>query len=333
MPISKKNCVLQDSDPEYPFFVVYNFMLAGALRLTGLHLSIFAIIFSYWLSGKTMYASNSHLADYLSCRRETVNRTLSNLVQRHLVQRLADPTESGAWCYTIDESTLCEKVTGWCDFISHLRVTNNHTPLCDNVTGECDINSPNNTTVDNIDKKIRDKEMRPLPLICNDDAECVILWDIVCRLPRWKGRSPEALAVAAKVLEGYPVELCRAMLRHTIAGSYAEIYPPTKDMIVNNTALCDKKSHHRPMTVEAPSDDDVFRRLSPFFPNELKDQIYLSSNGSGQRGLKFLINDGQVDIACTPKVHEWLTSIHETLNPILAQWAGGNYTGYTFIHT
>ena len=136
MPIEKNSA--QNINMMSPAFMTYPFMMAGALRLNGLQLLIFAFIFSFWVSGKMMFASNEYLANYLCYRRESVNRALKDLVQRRLIIRMPEPTQHNTCRYTVNENTLSNKIENWCDIKSHLCVTLSHTTLCDNITPTCD---------------------------------------------------------------------------------------------------------------------------------------------------------------------------------------------------
>lgn len=318
----------QEPTRKIPFVPIYDFMMGDGLRLTGLPLLLFALIFSFWVAGKTLWASNQSVADRLGHCRESVCRALKDLLDRKLIGRIEGHSpKSGAVEYTIDESTMCEKVTGWCDLISQLGVTFPHNELCDTITGGCDF-SPHNILYDNKAEN-KGESWSPLPHNCAGDSECERLWGLVVGLPGWRGRSSDAMAEAAKVLERHPVPVCREMLRHTVEGGYPAIYPPNADIYEKAKATCDKKSHHQPQS-RSKSDDEVFRALRPLLPQDLKPAIF--DGPMGQRGLRFAVDPvGKVIITCPSPVREWLESIPDTLAEILPGWAGESYSGYTFI--
>ena len=328
------------SIPMHQFYSVYYFMKSGALKLNGLHCDIFALVFHYWRQGRTLHATNGYLADYLCCSREAVNRTIRDLIDMKLIRRASgQKTKRGAWPYTIDENTLCKKITGWSDIKSHICETLDHTIVCEKVTSSSDISSHhNNRKKGKVIKKegktsLCQSPLSFLPNSCSDDEECIRLWKIVINLPTWKDRPKEALIESAKVLDGHSVSLCREMLRHTIEGAYPMIYPPTPEITAKAQAACDKKSHIQQSPQSKP-DNEIFSKLRPYFPKELKDEIYtireFNNNQNGGRGLKFNLESGKVSILCTPEVKKWLSSIQDILEPILAEWAGVGYTGYDY---
>ena len=100
-----------------------------------------------------------------------------------------------------------------------------------------------------------------------------------------------------------------AELRHELAGAIAQSQPvePTK------------------------SDNEVFKELQPYFPEELKEAIYDSYQGEN-RSLCFRLKDGEVLVFCPPEIQLWLESIPETIRPILARWAGPNYKGCRYLN-
>ena len=328
------------SIPMHQFYSVYYFMKSGALKLNGLHCDIFALVFHYWRQGRTLHATNGYLAEYLCCSREAVNRTIRDLIDMKLIRRASgQKTKRGAWPYTIDENTLCKKITGWSDIKSHICETLDHTIVCEKVTSSSDNSSHKKNSIKRKEtkkegkKNLRQSPLSLLPNSCGNDDECRRLWTIVLDLPSWKGRPQDALAESAKVLDGHPVSLCREMLRHTIEGAYPMIYPPTPEITAKAKSACDKKSHIQPPPQSKP-DNEIFSKLRPYFPKELKDEIYtireFNNNQNGGRGLKFNLESGKVSILCTPEVKKWLSSIQDILEPILAEWAGVGYTGYDY---
>ena len=349
MPVRKKTSAEQEDIALHQYFPVYYFMFAGALMLDGLHLLIFAIVFNYWRQGNTLFASNGALANFLKCRRETVNRVLKDLTNMKYIQRLSNKAESGAWQYTINEATMCGKITGWSDIKSQTCVTNGHTILCGNITppvtndniGMCesDTHIINDKKTTNKTNNIEDNNVNIahlLPESVRDDEESKRLWNIVLGLPKWKGRSTEALTEAARILDDHPVEVCREMLRNTISGGYTAIFDPSPEIIAKaKKAACEEKSQTDQPSYPQQTDNEVIRHLYPYFPEELKEAIYSGkapSSSQTARGLRFCPanNDGIVIIICTYEVQEWLISIHEKLDVILAKWAGDSYTGYEF---
>lgn len=298
------------------------------------------MVFHYWRQGRTLHATNGYLADYLCCSREAANRTIRDLINMKLIRRAsARKTKRGAWEYTIDENTLCRKITAWCDIKSHICETFDHTNICDKITSRRDIKSHHNNSRKGKEvKKEEEKKLRPsplslLPISCGNDDECRRLWKIVLDLPTWKGRPLDALAESTKVLDGHSVSLCREMLRHTIEGGYPMIYPPTQAITAQALAASDKKSHIQQSPPPKP-DDEIFGKLHHLFPQDLKNEIYATPSFTGdrfrERGLKFIYESGKVRIRCTPEVKKWLCSIQDTLEPILSEWAGPGYTGYEF---
>ncbi len=369
---------------------VYRFMLYGGLRLTGLSLSIYSLIFGYWLSERSFFASNSSLAAFFCCERESVNRTLKKLMEQRLVERLSEREGNGAWHYTIVEATLEERVEGWGDILSQLResvgygASSDGSEGCDILSqvgdaredgkavapGEsghragvmkshiskggngasgvmkshrgCDEKSQGGVMKNHIgcDKKshrynsllerdkIGDNKACPLPSNCENDDECRRLWGIMLELPNWRNRPVEALQESVKIMQGYPVEVCREMLSHTVSGQYPMIYPPSKEIIEKCRERCDKKSHPVPV-IDEKKDDRVISQLYRYFPHELKESIFNGPNG--QRGLQFRLRSGQVNIICSQPVQDWLRSIKDILDSVLSDWVGSGYSGYSFV--
>lgn len=326
--------------PLHQFYPIYYFMKNGALKLSGLHCDLYAMVFHYWRQGRTLHATNGYLAEYLGCSREAVNRTIRDLIDMELIQHASKlKTKKGAWQYTINENTLCKKITGWSDLKSHICETFDHTNICEKITSRSDKSSHHNNSINGKEvkkegkKKLLQIPLSLLPISCGNDDECIRLWKIVLDLPTWKGRPVDALAEATKVLEGRSVSLCREMLRHTIEGGYPMIYPPTQAITAKAQAACDKKSHIQQSPQSKP-DNEIYSKLHHLFPKELKNEIYATPSFTGdrfrERGLKFIYESGKVRIRCTPEVKKWLCSIQDTLEPILSEWAGPGYTGYEY---
>ena len=68
-------------------YKVYRWMLAEGLGLKGLSQSIFALVFSYTRSGRTMFESEESLAKCFGYSREHVCKTLGKLVKSGLLLR------------------------------------------------------------------------------------------------------------------------------------------------------------------------------------------------------------------------------------------------------
>lgn len=66
-------------------FKVYRWMLSGGLGLKGLALSLFALVFSFTRSGRTMFESEESLAECFGFSREHVCVTMRKLYRRGLL--------------------------------------------------------------------------------------------------------------------------------------------------------------------------------------------------------------------------------------------------------
>lgn len=306
-------------------------MMGAALKLSGINLLVFAYIYGFWVSGKCMFASCSKMAELFGCRREAVNLSLTELQGKKYITRLADKSDFGTNKYIINADTLedlCGNITAGCDFFEQGGMPFSHMGVCENKTGPCAENAHNNKTDKTNDNK---GDNCPLPLNCIDDAECRRLWQVILQSPKWAKRSPAALAEAVAVLGNKSVEVCRAMLSHTISGDYPKIYEPNAELLEKAEKAkapgCAKIAH--PNTSDKNKDDEIFRQLYPKFPKELKESIYGSAM-SGERGLRFVETEGEVTITCSPEVKNWLESIPDSLNQILKSWVKHPFRGFNF---
>lgn len=330
---------------------IYDFMMAAGLRLGGICLLVYAYIYGFWASGKSMFASCGRMATLFGCTREHVNRSLMQLRKKGFIIRLSDKRGYDTFCYTINEEALdrlCDStgcdlssqegcdISAQCDLSSQEGCdisaqggeTFPHKEVCGKDTARCAERSHNKKEIETNKEKIEDN--CPLPLNCIDDEECRRLWGIITSSKKWASRSPEALAEAAKILGDKPVEVCRAMLSHTASGDYPKIYPPSQEMIVK--AGCDKKSQPATITYNPIKEEDidrlVFSSLQPYFPVDLKEKIYCGPNG--KRALFFREHDGKVTITCPHEVRDWLETIPDQLRLILTTWIGPSYCGFMF---
>lgn len=81
-------------------------MLSGGLGLKGLALSLFALVFSFTRSGRTMFESEESLAECFGFSREHVNITLKNLIGNKLVARISRHEGLQTYDYCVDISTV-----------------------------------------------------------------------------------------------------------------------------------------------------------------------------------------------------------------------------------
>lgn len=66
---------------------MWSWMLHKHLGLKGCELILFAIIWSYTIAGKTLFASESHLAEELGYTREHIGKSLRSLRKKGLINR------------------------------------------------------------------------------------------------------------------------------------------------------------------------------------------------------------------------------------------------------
>ena len=87
-------------------FKIYRWMLAGGLGLKGLSLSLFALVFSFTRSKRTMFESEESLAECFGFSREHVNITMKTLVGNNLIVRVSKHEGLQTYDYCVDISTV-----------------------------------------------------------------------------------------------------------------------------------------------------------------------------------------------------------------------------------
>lgn len=261
-------------------FLIDERMMGAGLGLQGCELILFAWIASYTNVGKTMYMSQLTLATKMGYSREHIGRSLRQLAERGLISRLGYHADSDSYEYVANKDVM-RQILPARDKKSQPNETYHPNPMEDTIVPDCDYLSQNNINHNKPDNK-GDNDILPIfeNLVLNNK------WEALLTIPTWKNKSQASLDEAIALLKQYPSEIGIEMLRHTIAGEYREIDPPTKEMIA---AASSSKATATPKTAESDLEIAIFRDILALVPKDKRELVFETGNKGAKYGRSLFV--------------------------------------------
>lgn len=301
------------------FYKLELWMVKDGLRLKGLELLLFIVIWSFTLNNRPMYMDEASLADLFGYTRERVGHSLRSLTEKKLIIRLGKHPGRQSYAYTANKEMVGQYITAGSEKKSRPDAKNSPSQMVGNVIASCEQKSHNNK---NDRRKIdNNRDIQTPPSFDFGEDELNNRWLILLESKKWTGRSPEALQIIADKLRQYPVETAIEMVTHTIEGDYPEIYPPTQ-------AIIDKANRRSKKTTAAQkkssncAENQIFGTLIKLIPQDLR-PVAFGPGGQSRNALYITIDDTTVTINSPEDLKEWMDNnkqeIDEAVHAILPQ--------------
>ena len=214
------------------YFVVFGWM--RALGLKGLQLELYAIIYGFSQdSAGAFYGTLSYLEELTGFNRRTIIDNLNEMAEKGLIVK-----EQEIISNMIRNKYICTPRRG---------SEENSRGVVKNLHGGGEFFSPNNKEY-NKDINIKENNI-PLisPLVKNSPSEEELplpytseefrnTWEVLCRQPKWKKKSKDALRGNLKKLAGYPEDVAIKMMQNSINNDWQGLFPLKAEDIRNAKA-------------------------------------------------------------------------------------------------
>lgn len=157
------------------------------------------------------YGSLSYLAEHLPISKRTAAECLKSLTDAGLLDKL-DYYENGVkFCHY----RVSQKLQGYCK--------NCNGGIANSATGGIAKIATHNKDIDRKDiKKNITPYNIPLPYSSEEFTE---VWNTLCRQPKWKTKSADALKAQADFLADYPEAVAVKMMRNSIRNGWQGLFP------------------------------------------------------------------------------------------------------------
>ena len=203
------------------YFVVFGWM--RALGLKGLQLELYAIIYGFSQdSAGAFYGTLSYLEELTGFNRRTIIDNLNEMAEKGLIVKEQETISN-----MIRNRYICTPRRGG---------EENARGVVKNLHGGGEFFSPNNKEYN---KDINIKEnIIPLisPFVKNSPSEEELplpysseefrnTWEVLCRQPKWKKKSKDALRGNLKKLAGYPEDVAIKMMQNSINNDWQGLFP------------------------------------------------------------------------------------------------------------
>lgn len=226
----------QNRDDNY--FVVFGWM--RKLGLKGLQLELYAIIYGFSQdSAGAFYGTFSYLEELTGFNKRTIIYNLNEMIEKGLIVK-----EQEIISNIIRNKYICTPRTGGEE--NSRGVNFLHGGSEENSRGG-EIFSPNNKDY-NKDINIKDNNIPPISsLMKNSPSEEAAplpytseefrnTWEVLCRQPKWKKKSKDALRGNLKKLAGYPEDVAIMMMQNSINNDWQGLFPLKAEDIRNAKA-------------------------------------------------------------------------------------------------
>ena len=216
------------------YFVVFGWM--RALGLKGLQLELYAIIYGFSQdSAGAFYGTLSYLEELTGFNKRTLINNLNEMAEKGLIVK-----EQEIISNMIRNKYICtprrggEENSRGVNFL-HGGSEENSRGVVKNLHGGGEFFSPNNKEY-NKDINIKDNNLPPIsPLTKNfPSGEAIPLpytseefrntWEVLCRQPKWKKKSKDALRGSLKMLQRYPENIAIRMMENSINNGWRGLF-------------------------------------------------------------------------------------------------------------
>lgn len=215
-----------------------------ALGLKGLQLELYAIIYGFSQdSAGAFYGTLSYLEELTGFNKRTIIYNLNEMIDKGLIVK-----EQEIISNMIRNRYICTPRTGGEETsrgVKNLHGGGEETSRgVKNLHGGGEFFSPNNKEY-NKDINIKENNISPLsPLTKNSPSEETAplpytseefrnTWEVLCRQPKWKKKSKDALRGNLKKLAGYPEDVAIKMMQNSINNDWQGLFPLKAEDIRN----------------------------------------------------------------------------------------------------
>ena len=189
------------------YFVIQDWMIT-ALHLKGCELLVYAVVFGYSQKGAGCYfGSAAALAESLGVSRQTIVSTFKSLTERGLLIKTDD--------YHAGVHT--------CAYAVNLDLSNNFTGCQETLQGCKEILQGGSQKTLHNNKSIDNKIDNIIPPY--NTPQFIEIWKTLCRQPKWKGKSRDAIQAQADYLRGFSEDTAIKMMQNSIRNGWQGLFP------------------------------------------------------------------------------------------------------------
>ena len=189
------------------YFVIQDWMIT-ALHLKGCELLVYAVVFGYSQKGAGCYfGSAAALAEALGVSRQTIVSTFKSLTERGLLIKTDD--------YHAGVHT--------CAYAVNLDLSNNFTGCQETLQGCKEILQGGSQKTLHNNKSIDNKIDNIIPPY--NTTQFIEIWKTLCRQPKWRGKSRDAIQAQADYLRGFSEDTAIKMMQNSIRNGWQGLFP------------------------------------------------------------------------------------------------------------
>lgn len=189
------------------YFVIQDWMIT-ALHLKGCELLVYAVVFGYSQKGAGCYfGSAAALAETLGVSRQTIISTFKSLTERGLLIKTDD--------YHAGVHT--------CAYAVNLDLSNNFTGCQETLQGCKEILQGGSQKTLHNNKSIDNKIDNIIPPY--NTPQFIEIWKTLCRQPKWRGKSHDAIQAQADYLRGFSEDTAIKMMQNSIRNGWQGLFP------------------------------------------------------------------------------------------------------------
>lgn len=189
------------------YFVIQDWMIT-ALHLKGCELLVYAVVFGYSQKGAGCYfGSAAALAESLGVSRQTIISTFKSLTERGLLIKTDD--------YHAGVHT--------CAYAVNLDLSNNFTGCQETLQGCKEILQGGSQKTLHNNKSIDNKIDNIIPPY--NTPQFIEIWKTLCRQPKWRGKSRDAIQAQADYLRGFSEDTAIKMMQNSIRNGWQGLFP------------------------------------------------------------------------------------------------------------
>ena len=179
-----------------------------ALHLKGCELLVYAVVFGYSQKGAGCYfGSAAALAETLGVSRQTIVSTFKSLTERGLLIKTDD--------YHAGVHT--------CAYAVNLDLSNNFTGCQETLQGCKEILQGGSQKTLHNNKSIDNKIDNIIPPY--NTPQFIEIWKTLCRQPKWRGKSRDAIQAQADYLRGFSEDTAIKMMQNSIRNGWQGLFP------------------------------------------------------------------------------------------------------------